>query len=89
MHRKTPVLALAGLLLQNSYGGCFSIFVAANSSFSAESDIHCRQWHQLLLQTPLKTRVKLRKQSAGSSVKKAFLEILQVSQENRRVEVSF
>ena len=32
MNRKTPVVALfAGLLLQNTYGGCFWIFAAADT----------------------------------------------------------
>ena len=32
-HMKTPVLALADLLLQNTYGGCFWIFATANTFF--------------------------------------------------------
>ena len=67
------LLALAGFLLQNTYGGCFWIFAAANTFFSTESDICCWQSHQVLLRTPLKTRVKLQKQPLELFGKKCVL----------------
>ena len=63
----------AGLLLQNTYGACFWIFAAANTSFSAESGIYFWQSHHLLLRIPLKTRVVNLRSSHWNSLKNGVL----------------
>ena len=83
------MLALAGLLLQNTYRDCFLIFAAANTFFQENlvfiADRHTGFCPELLRKQDL----NLRGSHWNSSVKKVFLEILKISQENTCVEVSF
>ena len=72
----------AGLLLQNTCGGCFWIFVAANL-FIADSRTGFR--FGLLW----KHELNLRSNYWSCSGKRVFLEHLQISQESDCVEVSF
>ena len=80
---------VAGLLLQNTDGGCFWIFVAANTFlqlnmvFTADS---CTSFYSGLL---WKHELNLRSSHWSCSVKMVFLENLWISQENNCVEVSF
>ena len=77
------------LLLQNTYGGCYWICVAANTFlqlnmvFIADS---CTRFCSRLL---WKHELNLRSSHWSCSVKRVFLEHLQISQENDCVEVSF
>ena len=83
------MLALADLLLQNTYRGCFLIFAAADKFFQVNlvfiADRHIGFCPELLRKHDL----NLRSSHWNSSVKKVFLEILQISQENTCIEVSF
>ena len=83
------MLALAGLLLQNTYRDCFLIFAAANTFFQVNlvfiADCQIGFCPELLRKQDL----NLRSSHWNSSVKKVFLEILQILQKNICVEVSF
>ena len=91
IHSRAPVLALADLHLQNNYRDCFNIFAAANTFFQVNlvfiADRSTGFCSELLLLR--KHDLNLRSSNWSSSVKKVFLEILQISQENTCVEVSF
>ena len=88
IHRKVPVLALAGLPLQNTYGDCFWIFAAANT-FNQLNLVFFADSRSGFCPELLKTRVKAQKLPIELFCKKGALEILQVLQENNCVKVSF
>ena len=73
---------VADLLLQNTYGGCFQIFVVANTFFQlnlvfiADSRTDFYSW------VPRKHELNLRSSHWSHFVKKVFLEIWQIVQEN-------
>ena len=75
----------AGLLLQNTCGGCFSIFAAANTFFQRNS--------VFIADSPSGfvsgSFENLRSSHWSCSVKKMFLEILQISQGNTCDEADF
>ena len=75
---------VAGLLLQNTYGGCYWIFLAANT-FSAESGNYCWESHRFLFQ---KTRISLRSSHWSCSVIKRVLRNFANFTENTCIEVS-
>ena len=83
------MLAVAYLLLKNTYVGCFWIFVAGNTFFQLNlvfiADSHACFRPKLLWTHELNVRGS----HQNSSVKKLFLEILLVSQQDNFVEVSF
>ena len=83
------MLALAGLLLLNTYRDCFYIFAEANTCFQANlvftADRHTGICSELLRKHDL----NLRSSHWNYSVKKVFLKILQISQENTCAEISF
>ena len=79
----------AGLLLQNTCGGCFWIFVAANTFSQLNMVFIADSCTGFCSGVFWKHELNLRSSHWSCSVKKVFLENLQISQENNCVEVSF
>ena len=71
--RKTLVLALAVLLLQNSYGGCFCIFAAANIFFQLNLVFIADSRTGFCPELLWKHELNFRSSHWNSSVQKGFL----------------
>ena len=91
----TSVLALADLLLQDTYGGCVWIFEAVNTflrlilEFAASSRTgFCSELLRVKPRVKPLTRVRPQKQPLELFCENLFLEILEISQENTCVEIS-
>ena len=79
---------VAGLLLQNTDGGCFWIFVAANTFLQLNMVFIADSRTGFCSGLLWKDELNLRSSHRSCSVKNVFLENLQISRENDRVEVS-
>ena len=79
---------VADLFLQNTYGGCFWIFVAANTFLQLNMVFIADSRTGFCSGLLWKDELNLRSSHRSCSVKNVFLENLQISRENDRVEVS-
>ena len=80
---------VVGLLLHNTYGGCVWIFAVANTFFQLNLVFIADSCTGFCLGLLWKHELYLRSSHWSCSVKKVFLEILQISQENTCVKASF
>ena len=80
---------VADILLQNTYGGCFWIFVAADTFLQMNMVFIADSRTGFCSGVLWKYQLNHRSSHRSCSVKKVFLENLQISQENTCVEVCF
>ena len=80
---------VAGVLLQNTYGVCFWNFAAADTFSQLNLAFIANSYTGFCSRLLWKHELNLRTSHWSCSVKKVFLEISLISQENTFVEVSF
>ena len=77
------------LLLQNTYGGCFWIFVTANTFLELNMVFIADGRTGFCSGLLWKHELNLRSSHWSCSVKRVFIEHLQITQENDCLEISF